>query len=221
MRKTPIKNVVEAMVNDERVKYVGLSMRSNLIYRDLFLSKYGKVAANDLCQLVLLPEELVFEREEWLMSIEEMKNLQRNVPWENILQLSQTYLKSLQYSSHVDMLQNRSRSFINENSISLQQIQCSLTPTVFWYDNVHICRTDHYRDFVFSWKHKMVKSGGFVEDKLSPALVRALEKHGLMQGHAKFGCYLLDDHSGFFFTGHMDGGNFIAGKDLSYRNGTN
>ena len=80
--------------------------------------------------------------------------------------------------------------------------------TLFWYDNVHLAETCHYRDFVFDPNYKMVKKGGFVEDKLSPVLTRTVEKLGLKEGHARFGCYLLDDHSGYFFTGHMDGGNY-------------
>ena len=56
----------------------------------------------------------------------------------------------------------------------------------------------------------MVKKGGFVEDKLSPVLIRTVEKLGLRAGHARFGCYLMDDHSGYYFTGHLDGGNYLT-----------
>ena len=56
----------------------------------------------------------------------------------------------------------------------------------------------------------MVAKGGFVEDKLSPALRRTVERLGLKDGHSRFGCYLLDDHSGMFFTGHLDGGSYMT-----------
>jgi len=56
----------------------------------------------------------------------------------------------------------------------------------------------------------MVKKGGFVEDKLSPVITKTLERLGLREGHSRFGCYILDDHSGFFFTGHFDGGAYVA-----------
>lgn len=56
----------------------------------------------------------------------------------------------------------------------------------------------------------MVAKGGFVEDKLSPVLTKTLERLGLKEGHARFGCYLLDDHSGRYFTGHMDGGSYMT-----------
>ena len=86
------------------------------------------------------------------------------------------------------------------------------------YDNVHICETAHYRDFIFHPSYKMVARGGFVEDKLSPVLKRTVERLGLQEGHARFGCYLLDDHSGTFFTGHYDGGSFLTseGKESTH-----
>ena len=74
--------------------------------------------------------------------------------------------------------------------------QLSLTPTLFWYDNTHVVETSHYSDFIFNPQYKMVARGGFVEDKLSPVITRNVERLGLKKGHAKFGCYLLDDHSG-------------------------
>ena len=88
--------------------------------------------------------------------------------------------------------------------------QLSLTLTLFWYDNTHVCKTSHYRDFVFEPKNHMVARGGFVEDKTSPAIVRNVERLGLREGHSRFGCYLLDDHSGYFFTGHLDGGSYMT-----------
>lgn len=56
----------------------------------------------------------------------------------------------------------------------------------------------------------MVARGGFVEDKLSPVLKRTVERLGLKEGHSRFGCYLLDDHAGVPFTGHLDGGSYIT-----------
>jgi len=56
----------------------------------------------------------------------------------------------------------------------------------------------------------MVKRGGFVEDKLSPLPKTTLERLGLRKGHSHFGCYVLDNHTGFFLTGHCDGGAYVA-----------
>jgi len=33
--------------------------------------------------------------------------------------------------------------------------QLTLTPTLFWYDNVHLAETEHYRDFVFNPIYKV------------------------------------------------------------------
>ena len=89
----------------------------------------------------------------------------------------------------------------------------SLVPTLYWYDNIHICETRHYRDFIFHPQYKMCVRGGFVEDKLSPILKRTVERLGLRDGHSRFGCYLLDDHSGMFFTGHLDGGSYLSPEE--------
>ena len=40
--------------------------------------------------------------------------------------------------------------------------------------------------------------------------MKSAERLGLAQGHGKFGCYILDDHSGMFFTGHLDGGAYLT-----------
>ena len=41
-------------------------------------------------------------------------------------------------------------------------------------------------------------------------LKRTVERLGLEEGHARFGCFLLDDHSGLPFTGHFDGGTYMT-----------
>lgn len=48
-----------------------------------------------------------------------------------------------------------------------------------------------------------------------PVLKKTLDRLGLREGHRRFGCFLLDDHSGYFFTGHLDGGSYIP-EDLRY-----
>jgi len=121
---------------------------------------------------------------------------------DNIRALMETYRASQQ---NIDNLE-----WVKANPPQLGKWQLSLTPTFFWYDNVHICETLHYRDFVFDPNLKMVVKGGFVEDKLSPVIKKSVERLGLKRGHARFGCFLLDDHSGMFFTGHLDGGSYLT-----------
>ena len=209
MRTTPMKSVVHAMMNNpDQIKYVGCSMRSNLIYRDIFLGKYGKAAHRDLAKLVLRPPELRLDPTLYGPAVP-VESIQVYGPHVNNIDKLQKNLQALAV--------NYRKS--NQNNTSLEgpsgtdndgTHQLTLTPTLFWYDNTHIVETAHYRDFVFNEKYRMVARGGFVEDKLSPIITRSVERLGLKDGHAKFGCYLLDDHSGLFFTGHLDGGTFIT-----------
>jgi len=121
---------------------------------------------------------------------------------ENILALVETYKGSQQYMDHIE--------WRKAAKIPKGKCQLSLTPTVFWYDNIHVCETNHYRDFIFDPEYKMVVRGGFVEDKVSQVIRKNLERFGLREGHSRFGCFLLDDHSGMYFTGHFDGGNYLT-----------
>ena len=204
MRMTPIKETVEAMWNNSKVKYVGMSMRSNLTYGDIFQSKYGKAAYEELSELILRPPELALDAYDYGpegSSCQEINCLHENVR-KSVNLLAQTYMRSSHYLDHQEWLKS------HPTAPGLHQL--TLTPTLFWYDNTHICETAHYRDFVFNPKYQMVARGGFVEDKLSPNIAKSVERLGLAEGHGRYGCYLLDDHSGFFFTGHLDGGNFLT-----------
>jgi len=183
-----------------------MSMRSNLFYRDIFNSKYGSGALKELLDMVITPPELALDAGNYGLdgglNVKNMviKQSSKQRIEKNLETLAETFRNTIQCSSH-------------SNPTDVQALgkrQLSLTPTLFWYDNTHICETSHYRDFIFDPKYKMVARGGFVEDKLSPVITRSVERLGLRQGHSKFGCYILDDHSGFFFTGHLDGGSFIS-----------
>ncbi len=214
MRPTPVTEVVSAMMSDpeKRIKYVGLTMRSNLMYYDIFGGKYGRRAVDIFKTMILRPEELCIGDNAYGMLGNSAKNLigyDASEQRRNALEtLKETYRGSHQYITHNEWVQSH------------PQIdgyhQLSLTPTLFWYDNTHIVQTSHYRDFIFNPQYKMVARGGFVEDKLSPCIIRSCERLGLRAGHNKFGCYLLDDHSGVVFTGHLDGGTYgISGPQSS------
>jgi hypothetical protein len=203
MRPTPIREIVQAMWNHPRVKYVGMSMRSNLMYKDLFLSKYGRVYFDQLGDMIFRPHELLLDAARFgprsdrsadmVVTSEKVRN--------SLLDLADTYRSSRHNLDYTSWLEK-------QESVDRERQQLSLTPTLFWYDNVHIAETAHYRDFVFKPSYQMVARGGFVEDKLSPVLIKTVERLGLREGHARFGCFLLDDHSGCFFTGHLDGGTY-------------
>jgi hypothetical protein len=66
-------------------------------------------------------------------------------------------------------------------------------PLLQFYDSTHIALTDFYREFVFEPRFRLVSAGGFVEDKLSVALMSVVRRDGLVRGHGKFGCYLYED----------------------------
>jgi hypothetical protein len=208
MRPTPILETVRTMWHHRKIKYVGMSMRSNLLYRDHFLGKYGKSYMDAMASCIVRPSELALDAELYgpnsrstqLMEYGGSEKLR-----ENIRALMETYSTSQQNVDHLEWIESRTSP--------PSQCQLSLTPTFFWYDNVHICETAHYRDFVFNPKFKMVVRGGFVEDKLSPVIKKTVERLGLVQGHSRFGCYLLDDHSGMFFTGHLDGGSYLTKEE--------
>lgn len=211
MRKCPIFETVRTMWHHRNIKYVGMSMRSNLLYRDMFLGKYGRSYVEAMTNCTLRPPELALDASLYgpdSASTQSMDYSGQEKLRENILALMETYRNSQQHSDH--------QEWMRTHELPPNSWQLSLTPTFFWYDNVHICETEHYRDFIFDPTYKMVVRGGFVEDKLSPVIKKTVERFGLAHGHARFGCYLLDDHSGMFFTGHLDGGAYCtkAEKDM-------
>ncbi len=205
MRSCPIYETVRTMWYHRNVKYVGMSMRSNLMYRDIFLAKYGRSFMGEMAACTLRPSELALNSEDYGPQSESTNSMDyagQEKLRENIMALMETYRTSQQNVDHLEWMQS--------NPLPSGKWQLSLTPTFFWYDNVHICETAHYRDFVFDPRYKMVVKGGFVEDKLSPVIKKTVERFGLVKGHARFGCFLLDDHSGMFFTGHLDGGSYLT-----------
>lgn len=206
MRQTPIPEVIKTMINIPKIKYVGMSMRSNLMYRDIFSGKYAKNLYDEFDQMILHPEELNLSSEIYGKDGSSARNIkfEKKTLLNNLLALSNSYSQSKQALSHEYLCAQS-----NTKQKSTDKTQLSLTPTLFWYDNTHIAETAHYRDFIFHPKYKMVKKGGFVEDKVSPNIIKTVERLGLRSGHERFGCYLLDDHSGFFFTGHLDGGSYL------------
>lgn len=199
MRRTPMEEVVRSMIQRSNdVKYVGLNMRSNLTYRDIIVSKYGRVAGSEIIDMVLYPPELALDAKVYGPDGSSVRNIEvKGKLKENLDSLAQNYKETIQGKSH---------NYKREDD----KYQLSLTPTLYWYDNIHVVETSHYRDYIFNPMYRMVVRGGFVEDKLSPVITKSVERLGLREGHAKFKCYLLDDHSGYFFTGHLDGGSFIS-----------
>jgi hypothetical protein len=206
MRPTPMTQVVETMYRHRTIKYVGISMRSNLTYRDIFYSKYGKHLQDEYENLVMRPPELLLDASKFGPKGDFRESMSTSVQSVKVMQSIRAYANAYQSSSQY----SEQKQWTAANPPPTGKHQLTLSPTLFWYDNTHVCETSHYRDFVFDPKYKMVARGGFVEDKLSPILKRTVERLGLSEGHSRFGCFLLDDHSGYFFTGHLDGGAYVA-----------
>ena len=159
----------------------------------------------DMAAITLRPPELALAANLYGPDSESSNNMDyggQEKLRENIHALKETYYTSQQNMDHLEWMES--------HPVPPGKWQLSLTPTFFWYDNVHIGEVAHYRDFIFNPKYKMVVRGGFVEDKLSPVIKKTVERFGLAEGHARFGCFLLDDHSGMFFTGHLDGGSYLT-----------
>ena len=207
MRPTPIRETLHCMSRHPGIKYVGMTMRSNLMYRDIFLSKFGNAYTEELKDMIQRPIELQVDKSTYGPNSKSSELMIRpsDKIQKSMLSMAATYQPSAQARWE--------REWQTKNAIPDDKHQMSLTPTLFWYDNVHVCETAHYRDFVFNPNFKMVARGGFVEDKLSPVLKRTLDRAGLREGHQRFGCFLLDDHSGMFFTGHLDGGAYMTFKE--------
>ena len=144
MRPTPIHETIKAMWHHPNIKYVGMSMRSNLMYRDHFLGKYGKAYMEEMSECTLRPPELALHSNAYgpdSHSTENMEYSGQTKLRDNIRVLCDTYRGSQQYADH--------REWLETHPLESDTSQLSLTPTFFWYDNVHICETAHYRDFVF------------------------------------------------------------------------
>lgn len=187
------------------------------------MSKYGRrsydIVKKSMIQRpkqLLLPNTIYGPNGQSCQEIFLNSNINNPKVKENLLSLQKTYMSSECYQAHKEWLQfdqqQQECPVRNDDNNKNAMTQLSLIPTLFWYDNIHVAKTSHYRDFVFNNRSKMVAKGGFVEDKLTQVMVRQVEKLGLVEGHSLFGCYLLDDHSGFFFTGHLDGGRYMSEK---------
>jgi hypothetical protein len=199
IRNTPVAATVSAMWRHSHIKYVGFNMKSNLTYRDTFQSKYGngKHHQNEFDNMILRVPELCLSSADYgpgSRSIDSMKPKLR----EKVHRWARAYMESA-HGRHFRQIEQEDET----------KCQLSLIPTLFWFDNTHICETNHYRDFIFYDAYRQVARGGFVEDKVSPLLKKTCERLGLRDGHSRYGCFLLDDHSGAAFTGHIDGGTFM------------
>lgn len=124
-----------------------------------------------MLKLIVRPDELKVSSKlygpgsESINEIVYSANVKRRANFKAVIE---KYRGSQQNIDHMEWLKS--------NPQPIGSCQLTLTPTYFWYDNVHIVETKHYRDFIFDPKHSMIAKGGFVEDKLSPIIKRTVGK---------------------------------------------
>lgn len=107
-----------------------------------------------------------------------------------------------------------------------------LVPLLQFYDSTHLALTGYYREFIFDPKRRLVARGGFVEDKVSAAMLRVMRRDGFAAGHALFGTWLYDDGQSWVgseekpdqsrsyragrgavpLVGHVDGKSFLTAE---------
>lgn len=91
-----------------------------------------------------------------------------------------------------------------------------LLPCLRWYDSTHIAFSKFYREFVFSGERKLVKRGGFIEDKLGQAQSRDVLSRGLDATVPEWRLWLYQDGLGRAVS-HLDGSSGASAAELDRR----
>ena len=190
-----MRKVVEHMCNRAGTKYVGMNQASNLLYRDHICEKYAEFY-NEYKEMILRPKELCVERSE-IDDALESRNL-------SLAAHSKTHARAKNYSSSQAMHVENEWRAQNSQCNKPNHIQMTLSPLLFWFDATHVCDVKHYRDLISSSKVR-IKRGSFLETRISLALRKSVNENGFREAHPDFGCYLLDEHTGYVFTRHIDG----------------
>ena len=68
----------------------------------------------------------------------------------------------------------------------------NLMPLNFWYDRIHIVRTEYYKNYVFNEKESGVKVKNFIEDSFGQKEMNDLKKYGL-DAFKKYNSFILYD----------------------------
>ena len=124
MRTTPIKETVQAMWQQKKIKYVGMSMRSNFMYLSQFAAKYGKSLGKQYVEMVLRPDALALDSQKFgPTSSDEGQNLDYGIHENaklksNIEALVETYRGSQSYTDYTEWLKS--------NEVSPGKTQLSL-----------------------------------------------------------------------------------------------
>ena len=92
----------------------------------------------------------------------------------------------------------------------------TVVPMLQWLDSTHVAETEWYKSFVFDPARKLVKKGGFIEDKFGQEQVRQVREKGFPEGWTPFKNWLyrepLWEASGY--VAHIDGRSIKNAEDL-------
>lgn len=108
MRPTPMAETMRAMWHHRHIKYVTISMRSNLLYRDIFMGKYGKTYYEDFDDMILRLPELNLDKEMYGPDSHSANNMTYITPKvrASIQGLFKTYTTSKQCLGQKEWLKN-------------------------------------------------------------------------------------------------------------------
>jgi hypothetical protein len=122
MRPTPIAETLRAMWHHRNIKYVTMSMRSNLLYRDLFMGKYGKSYDGEFEDMILRLPELNLPKELYGPESESTRNMTSNSP--KVRDSLQVLLKNY----HVSKQHLGQQDWLGKNLNEPEKHQLTLTP---------------------------------------------------------------------------------------------
>jgi len=121
MRPTPMFETMQAMWRHRYIKYVTISMRSNLLYRDLFIGKYGKLYHQEFDDMILRLPELNLDRKIYGPDGESAKQITTdNAKVRNsIFALEEKYKGSKQNEAYQDWLRSNPPTDPTKHQLSL------------------------------------------------------------------------------------------------------
>jgi len=112
---------MQAMWRHRYIKYVTISMRSNLLYRDLFIGKYGKLYHQEFDDMILRLPELNLDRKIYGPDGESAKQITTdNAKVRNsIFALEEKYKGSKQNEAYQDWLRSNPPTDPTKHQLSL------------------------------------------------------------------------------------------------------
>ena len=166
-----------------------------------------------------LKHALTFVRTPYVIVVQHDRNFVRAVDVEPIvkcLERHDAWLKYVGLPTSTTLHYQRlvlSKYGIRVDRRAPEGFDFELTPLLQWYDSTHVCSTRHYREFVYGGK--LVKKGGFVEDKLGQFQLAAIREHG-MAAHAQFAQFVLNDGVDRPIVAHLDGHDALSFRKFSF-----